>query len=396
MGMAPSAASPATDVVNAKTLPGAIPASSAARLPSSAAQYRALQSDIAKSRPAVEDAKRNSDSLKAEAQTLRRRLIDTAARIQSLETEQLQLASVIAKLTSNERTLAKNFSQQRAQVIALLAVLERMQHDSPPVMAIRAGDALAAAHSSMLLGAALPRLYSATAELSRRLDVLQRTRVELLRQRGEEARNASALASARSEIDQLLAMKSKEAEEADARYDDLAAKLGASSEKAANLDALLRRVASLQGAPAPLTPIVVVARTTNANFKLHGLLQPVIGRVERGEGGGPGALQAPGISFLAPAAAQVVAPADSEVLFAGPYHKTGQVLILQTPSGYDLVLAGLGRVDVRTGNQLLAGEPVGRMPQTGAARLYFELRQKGKGVNPMPWLELGLRKVSKS
>jgi septal ring factor EnvC (AmiA/AmiB activator) len=58
----------------------------------------------------------------------------------------------------------------------------------------------------------------------------------------------------------------------------------------------------------------------------------------------------------------VIAPADGKVLYAGPYHKQGQVLILEITTGYDIVLAGLGSVTVRLGDELLAGEPVGIMP----------------------------------
>jgi len=52
------------------------------------------------------------------------------------------------------------------------------------------------------------------------------------------------------------------------------------------------------------------------------------------------------------------------------------------------VLAGLDRIDVRSGDYLLAGEPVGRMPRSVAApRLYFELRQNGKGLSPASRLQ---------
>jgi len=107
--------------------------------------------------------------------------------------------------------------------------------------------------------------------------------------------------------------------------------------------------------------------------------------------------RAPGVNFLASPGATVVAPADSHVLFAGPYHKTGQVLILEAAGGYDLVLAGLDRIDVRAGDQLLAGEPVGKMSrERNGAKLYFELRQGGRSVNPAPWLGVDLRKAKKS
>jgi septal ring factor EnvC (AmiA/AmiB activator) len=69
-------------------------------------------------------------------------------------------------------------------------------------------------------------------------------------------------------------------------------------------------------------------------------------------------------------------------------------LILEITTGYDLVLVGMGRVTVRPGDELLAGEPVGTMPDgipgqdsaNDAMRLYFELRQNGHELNPAPWL----------
>ena len=86
----------------------------------------------------------------------------------------------------------------------------------------------------------------------------------------------------------------------------------------------------------------------------------------------------------------MIAPADGKVLYAGPYHKAGQVLILEITTGYDVVLAGLGRVTVKPNDQLLAGEPVGTMGPS-ADRLYFEIRHGGHGQSPAPWLKLNLR-----
>jgi septal ring factor EnvC (AmiA/AmiB activator) len=72
-------------------------------------------------------------------------------------------------------------------------------------------------------------------------------------------------------------------------------------------------------------------------------------------------------------------------------------LILETTLGYDAVLAGLDRVDVRPGDQVLAGEPVGLMPRNDPVeRLYFELRQNGRGLDPAPWLSFEPRKAKKT
>ena len=385
---------PANDK-DTEDLSHAVPASSADRMPSSTAQYQVLQGEIAKSRPAVEDAKRRSDALNAQTAALRQQLITTAARVQDLEQQKIALDGEVTELTAESAQLSADFAQQRVKVAALLAILERMQHDMPPVMAIRSADVLAAAHASMLLGATFPRLYHAVADLAHRLDLMKRTRVALIRRRAEDAENSVRLEGARGQLDQLLAMKSREADEANSQYGDLAARLDAAANEAQSLEALLRKVAALRSAPATQGVVVVTARNApGEGLHPHSLLRPAVGRVEPGDGAPDGALRAPGISFLTTSGAQVIAPADSQVLFAGPYHKNGLVLILHGVAGYDLVLAGLERVDVRAGDQVLAGEPVGRMPRSGAdMRLYFELRQNGKGTSPAPWLAVEPRKV---
>jgi septal ring factor EnvC (AmiA/AmiB activator) len=285
--------------------------------------------------------------------------------------------------------LSADFSRRRGEVTRLLAVLERVQHDTPPVMALKADDGLAAAHASMLLGATVPRLYGAAAALARQLDLLRRTKAELVHRRAEDAATAASLARTRGALDQLLATKAQEADAARTVYANLSGKLQMVASHAADLDALLRRVAALRETPAAQKLVVIASRNARGIDALRrgSLQRPVVGRMVPGDGEPQGGPHAPGVSFYSPPAAEVVSPVDSQVLFAGAYHKAGLVLILRSNAGYDLVLAGLERIDVRAGDELLAGEPVGRMPRGGtASRLYFELRQNGKGASPVPWL----------
>jgi septal ring factor EnvC (AmiA/AmiB activator) len=376
-----------------------MPAAAAGQLPSTADQYRALENEIAKSRPAVTEAKRRSEQLNTAVTALRQNLIETASRVQALEQQNAWLSAEVGKLTRDLARLSERFLEQRAAVRMLLAAVERIQHDTPPVMAIRTGDAIGAAHASMLLGATLSRFYGAAAELARRLAALQQARTDLTHRRADAETNAVALAASRAKLDQLLAMKSNEAGEADASYDDLSARLDAAATQAADLDTVLRKAAALRaaGAAHELVAVAAPGARTSGSSAAGGLERPVVGRMVAGDGATSDAPRAPGVSFLALPLAQVIAPADSKVLFAGPYHKMGQILILQTGRGYALVLAGLGRIDVRPGDLLLAGEPVGRMPQSGSeTRLYFELRQNGKGFNPAPWLANEPGKVKRS
>ena len=101
-----------------------------------------------------------------------------------------------------------------------------------------------------------------------------------------------------------------------------------------------------------------------------------------------------GATFATRSGAQVVAPYDGKVVFAGPFRGYGQILIMEHGDAYHTLLAGLKRVDVGVGQWLLAGEPVGVMGSKEAeTRLYVELRRRGQPVNPLPWFTAANEKV---
>ena len=95
-----------------------------------------------------------------------------------------------------------------------------------------------------------------------------------------------------------------------------------------------------------------------------------------------------GIVIAARKGAQVVAPYDGKVVYAGEFRSYGQILIIEHGGRYHTLLAGLGRVDAVVGQWLLAGEPVGILggASGSAPELYLELRRAGEPINPLPWL----------
>ena len=376
----------------------AIPAQDIAKLPSTAEQFRALKNRIAKDRPAVANAKQQSETLKTQALSLQQQLIVTAEHVQTLEREKITLDGDIARLAREYLALSASFARDRVSVARLLAILERLQHDMPPAMVLKPDDALGAARGAMLIGASLPSVYGEAAALARRINALRITRLALIERRAQSVRNAAQLVQARGELDQLLAMKELEADAAASRYGDLKSNLDVAASHAADLAALLAKVAQLRAQPSQQAIVVVTAQNgPGAGFLGRASLRrPVVGKQVPGGMEGVGGSSAPGLTFATAPGAQVIAPADGQVLFAGPYHKSGQVLILEMTAGYDVVLAGMERVNVRPEDQVLAGEPVGTMSNNSPEeRLYFELRRNGHGVNPAPWLALELRKAQK-
>ncbi|HYZ31644.1 MAG TPA: peptidoglycan DD-metalloendopeptidase family protein, partial [Crenalkalicoccus sp.] len=118
-----------------------------------------------------------------------------------------------------------------------------------------------------------------------------------------------------------------------------------------------------------------------------GHARPVVGTLVRTFGAPAEAGPAQGLTFQAAPGARVVSPCRGRVAFAGPFRSFGELLILDCGGGEHAVLTGLGRLDAASGQRVLAGEPIGVLPDTpGPAHLYLELRRNGEAVDPRPWL----------
>ena len=93
-----------------------------------------------------------------------------------------------------------------------------------------------------------------------------------------------------------------------------------------------------------------------------------------------------GIVFKTRDNAQVIAPYDGTVVFSGPFKGYGNLIIISHDSDVISLIAGMKSIDTENGQMLLAGEPVGLMPDSNNAKLYMEIRKNKKPINPLPWL----------
>ena len=115
-----------------------------------------------------------------------------------------------------------------------------------------------------------------------------------------------------------------------------------------------------------------------------------------------------GLAVATRARAQVTAPADGKVEFAGPFRSYGQLLILDAGEGYLVLLAGMNEISTDIGQSVRAGEPIGIMgngpssvtllgDQVQEARpvLYVEFRRNGEAVDSAPWWIGGIEEAHK-
>ena len=176
--------------------------------------------------------------------------------------------------------------------------------------------------------------------------------------------------------------------------------LGAEQREEAKLREKLRNppkrkpVEQAEAAPAreaaSVPPAGLCAIATGAVFHAR-LRPPVHGVIVKDWGEATDAGPATGVSYQVVSGARVVSPCGGRVVFAGSFRSFRQLLIVDCGGGYHIVLSGLEKLDVRIGQTIGTGEPVGVMPSKPGSTshrqvLYIELRRNGHPVNPALWL----------
>ena len=79
--------------------------------------------------------------------------------------------------------------------------------------------------------------------------------------------------------------------------------------------------------------------------------------------------------------ALVMAPADGVVKFADSFRGFGKVIIMSHKNGYNTVMTNMGSIDALVGQEVLAGEPIGRMNEN-RSEMYLEVRRGDKSIDP--------------
>ncbi len=96
-----------------------------------------------------------------------------------------------------------------------------------------------------------------------------------------------------------------------------------------------------------------------------------------------------GVGIAAASGASVKAVAAGEVMVAEPIGTYGLTVIVQHGGGDYSVYGSLSRADVQKGQQVIKGQVIGAVgisdPEL-VAHLHFEIRPKGRAIDPLVWL----------
>ncbi len=361
--------------------------------------------------------KREIEQIGADRRKLNQDLIGTAGSIRGVETKVAATEARLRPLDDNERSIRQSLDGRRAVIGEVLAALQRIGHRPPPALIANPEDALQSVRTAMLLGAVLPEMRREVEALANDLTALLKVRKQIAAERDRLKSEIASLDGERTRMTALVGERQKHQAEREKALD---AERARASELAHQVDNLKDLIAKLEQGLDPATRAAREAARGDARPQMSALhdpgrLAPAVafaslrGRVpipvngvnlkEYGAPDGVGGVEK-GVSIATRAGAQVTAPADGWVVYAGAFRSYGQLLILNAGNGYHILLAGMERISVDLGQFVLTGEPVAVMGNgshiaailaTGSSQpvLYIEFRKDGIPVDPGPWWAAG-------
>ena len=124
-------------------------------------------------------------------------------------------------------------------------------------------------------------------------------------------------------------------------------------------------------------------------WPVKGRISGVFGsqRIYAGEPGSPHS----GVDVAVPTGTPIVAPADGEVILAAksPFTLEGNLLIVNHGLGLSSVFLHLSRIDVKPGDRVKQGQPIGAVGMTGRAtgpHLHWGMRWRNERMDPQPFV----------
>jgi len=343
------------------------------------------------------------DRARQEAITLARAVQQQESAVAALDHE----LDLLGRETDGRRRGLDESHVEQEQLLGTLLYLAR----HPPDAAARGAQSpIDRVRSHILLEATVPALRQEARALAGEIEKVAALRARIAGKQGELIAARDTLAERRRQLAQTVARRTELVRQQSADNSDgegLAARLG---QAATDLGELLKRADTESDRRDKVRSTRSPAAHPKDRTKelTDAAADPTRPRELRSFDAAQGAIFLPVSGTMLPSdperpatashrlglrtipAAVVVAPFDGRVIYAASFRTDGLILIIRHRDGYHSLLAGLGRAEASLGQWVLAGEPVGVMPDAAEPGsdgvFYFELRRDGRPVDPQPWL----------
>lgn len=367
-----------------------------------------IEEQLQQERQTQQESKRQAAKLASEVKAVQQQMVKSAKAVQEKEDMLYQLQAKMEEMQKEERKLSGRLALTDSQTVQLVTALQTLALRPPEVMLMEPQSPVNALRSQLLLNKALPVVQNMNNSVLDDLSQLAETKSNIQEQAQRVKDAMVQLGDKTAQMNGLIQQKAKLQARYDATHQEAQRRIIALAGQAKDIKDLLdqleiekrrRQVNEYNPVSKPAPTPAQEARSTQTKSSLFplGILgssfkktkgalpYPVRGQIVEFYGDETNAgLHAKGITIQARGDSAVMAPYKGIVLFSGPFKNYGQLLIIDNGDGYLMLLAGMEQMNVSSGQEILAGEPVGKL-KSGTPKLYVEIRKDGQPIDPAPW-----------
>lgn len=383
---------------------------------SEVAKMEAEAKRVSKEQQAMEQ---KANKLKEELKNVNKKMIAAAKKIQNGEDEILKKQEELAVLQKHLNESEEKFNSENDMLIETLAALQNLALRPSEAVLVQPLSPVEVMRSSILLRGSVHSLESRASSIRQSIEDISNQKAQIALRLQDLEKDNKKLAMQQEDMKKLSQQKSTMYSQISSQSKEAKKKADMLASQAHNLRDLLEKLEKQKEiARRQMAEKARLARE-QAAAKLHEeshgleaineyenssqtLEQPAAGfskakgRLSR-PARGPlvtafhselsKGVYSNGIDIKTAAKAQVIAPYDGTVIYAGPFKNFANLVIIDHGEGYTSLLSGLGETDTEVGQTLLAGEPVGTMPADAGSKLHIEIRKNNHPVNPNEWIK---------
>lgn len=383
---------------------------------SEVAKMEAEAKRVSKEQQAMEQ---KANKLKEELKNVNKKMIAAAKKIQNGEDEILKKQEELAVLQKHLNESEEKFNSENDMLIETLAALQNLALRPSEAVLVQPLSPVEVMRSSILLRGSVHSLESRASSIRQSIEDISNQKAQIALRLQDLEKDNKKLAMQQEGMKKLSQQKSTMYSQISSQSEEAKKKADMLASQAHNLRDLLEKLEKQKEiARRQMAEKARLAREQAAaklHEESHGLeaineyensLQ-TLGQPAAGFSKAKGRLSRPargplvtafhselskgvysnGIDIKTAAKAQVIAPYDGTVIYAGPFKNFANLVIIDHGEGYTSLLSGLGETDTEVGQTLLAGEPVGTMPADAGSKLHIEIRKNNHPVNPNEWIK---------
>lgn len=337
---------------------------------------KALEKKLEQEEQAKTEIEEEISQVKGEAKTLQKKMVSLGSSIQKNEAELAKIDAKIAELEEKQEEAQDTYEEDRKAFSELASALHRISRIPPEAALLNPDQSEQMVQGSIILKSILPQIEAKARELREALAEYDIINEELNTQKEQQEKKTAKLEKEYKKLEALTSAKEKTLSLTQKELDAQNKRVAQISREATSLSDLMKKLEQEEN---ERTRNVTKKKSFKKRIFSSATGQLPIKGVIKIQYKEPDAFGAPseGLSIQGTPNALIVAPMDGVIKFTGNFKNYGQMIIIEH-GHYHSLISGFEKINARVGQSVVKGEPIGTL----RSKLYYELRQDGKSVDP--------------